>query len=100
MKLGAVLAVISGLGLLAGYPAKALTNWIFGLKFALLISAALLVRLMARRFFPLAAESRPLPRRAWIALSTLLLFIGGVACGSCCSTPTAILLTSDVAYNQ
>ena len=32
--LGAVLAAISGLALLAGYPAKALTNWIFAAKFA------------------------------------------------------------------
>src|SRR6187551_1788101 len=48
MWIGAVMAIISGLGLLAGYPAKALTNWIFALKFACLISAALLMRQIAR----------------------------------------------------
>src|SRR5690606_14917300 len=42
MWLGAGLAIVSGIGLLAGYPAKALTNWVFGLTFLCLISAAVL----------------------------------------------------------
>src|SRR5688500_2537772 len=34
MGLGAGLRIASGLGLLAGYPAKALPNWIFPLRLA------------------------------------------------------------------
>ena len=48
MRLGAVLALVSGLALLAGYPAKALTNWVFALKFACLIMAAWLVAHIAK----------------------------------------------------
>jgi hypothetical protein len=33
IRVGAVMAIVSGVGLLAGYPAKALTNWVFALKF-------------------------------------------------------------------
>ena len=60
MKAGAVIAVVSGIGLLFGYPAKALTNWIFALKFACLIAAALLVRHMVRKWF---AGAEPLFRK-------------------------------------
>src|SRR6478735_832162 len=61
MWFGAAMAVVSGLGLLAGYPAKALTNWVFALKFACLIGAALLVRRMRCEVFPLAARGETLP---------------------------------------
>jgi hypothetical protein len=41
---GAILAVISGVLLLAAYPAKALTNPVFAIKMVCLIFAALLLR--------------------------------------------------------
>ena len=44
---------LAGIALLIGYPAKALTNPVFALKFACLIGAAVLVRAMAGRLFPL-----------------------------------------------
>jgi hypothetical protein len=98
MKLGAAMAVISGLGLLAGYPAKALTNWVFALKFACLGSAAVLVWLMAKRFFPLAASDRPLPGNAKpLAAACIALWIAGVACGKLLLYTNWILLTSDLA---
>jgi hypothetical protein len=82
MWLGAALAVVSGLGLLAGYPAKALTNWIFALKFACLIGAALLVRQLAREAFPAAALGAPIPGSArWTAAASLALWLSAVACG-------------------
>jgi hypothetical protein len=82
MWIGAAMAVLSGLALLAGYPAKALTNWVFALKFACLISASLLVWRMARDIFPIAARDEALPPRArWMAGGALLLWAGGVACG-------------------
>ena len=97
MWLGAALAAVSGLGLLAGYPAKALTNWIFALKFACLIAAALLVRSMARTAFAAAAHGEPVPARArWTAAAALALWFGGVACGKLLLYTNSILLTTDL----
>jgi len=97
MKAGAALAVVSGLGLLAGYPAKALTNWVFALKFACLGGAAWLTWLTARRLFPPAARGEALPARAkWLGGGTLLLWIAGVACGKLLLYTNTILLTSDL----
>jgi hypothetical protein len=97
MQAGAVLAIVSGLGLLAGYPAKALTNWVFALKFAFLIGAALLLWRMARTYFPRAARDEPLPARArWLGALTLALWLGGVACGKLLLYTNTILMTSDV----
>jgi hypothetical protein len=82
MWVGAAMAVPSGLMLLAGYPAKALTNWVFALKLACLAGAALLVWRIARDIFPIAARGQPLPRRArWMAAIALLLWIAVVTCG-------------------
>jgi len=98
MKLGAAMAILSGLGLLAGYPAKALTNWVFALKFLCLGAAAFLVWLMAKRFFPLAERNEPLPANArWIAAACLLLWLAGVACGKLLLYTNTILLTTDTA---
>ena len=99
MWLGAVMAAISGLGLLAGYPAKALTNWIFALKFACLIAAALLVRHIARDVFPLAAGGEAIPVRArGLAALALLLWLGGVAGGKLLLYTNKMLLTTDLAW--
>lgn len=99
MWFGAVLAIVSGLGLLAGYPAKALTNWIFALKFACLIGAALLVRRIARRAFPAAAQGAPLPPDArWAAAGSLALWLGGVASGKLLLYTNTMLLTTDLEW--
>ncbi len=71
MGIGALLALPSGLLLLVAYPAKAFTNPVFGIKFACLVAAALLVR-------RLLDESRT--TRAAGALC-LLLWLGGVTAG-------------------
>jgi hypothetical protein len=98
MKFGAAMAVVSGLGLLAGYPAKALTNWVFALKFLCLGSAALLVWLMAKQFFPLAVRDEPLPARAkWMGAACFTLWLAGMACGKLLLYTNWILLTSDLA---
>lgn len=99
MWIGAALAIVSGLGLLAGYPAKALTNWVFALKFACLIGAALLVRHMARAYFPLAARDVALPAGArWTGAAALALWIGGVACGKLLLYTNTMLLTTDLEW--
>lgn len=96
MKFGAVLAILSGIGLLLGYPAKALTNWIFALKFACLGSAALLVWLIARDLFPLAARGEPRPARArWMGGLALFLWLASVACGKLLLYTHTVLMASD-----
>ena len=97
MWLGAALAIVSGLGLLAGYPAKALTNWIFALKFACLIGAALLVRRLAREAFPAAARGEPTSARSrWTAAAALALWLGGIASGKLLLYTNTVLLTTDL----
>ena len=66
MLVGALLAVASGLALLAAYPAKALTNPLFAVKIACLAVATLLLRAK--------------PRRGLAALA-LVLWLAGVAAG-------------------
>ena len=95
MILGAILAILSGLGLLAGYPAKALTNPVFYLKFACLIGAALLLRHIARVSFDKKME--PVGLIKIQAGLCLLLWIGGIAAGKLLLYTNSILLTSDLA---
>ena len=96
MWLGAAMAAVSGIGLLAGYPAKALTNWIFALKFACLIGAALLVRQLGRDVMP---KGDPVPARGrWMAAAALLLWLGGVASGKLLLYTNTMLLTTDLEW--
>lgn len=96
MWLGAALAVVSGLGLLVGYPAKALTNWIFALKFVCLIGAALLVRRLARTAFPAAAQGGAIPAGArWTAAASLALWLAAIACGKLLLYTNHLLFAAD-----
>ncbi len=84
MWLGALLAAISGLALLAGYPAKALTNWIFALKFACLIAAALLTG----RVLQGAGKGQ--------AALAVALWLGGVGAGKLLLYTYSMLTTAEV----
>ena len=96
MWVGAALAIVSGLGLLAGYPAKALTNWIFALKFACLIGAAWLVWRLAR---DVISKGEPIPPRGrWMAAAALALWLGGVASGKLLLYTNSMLLTTDLEW--
>jgi hypothetical protein len=96
MWIGATMAVVSGLGLLMGYPAKALTNWVFALKFVCLIGAASLVWRIARDVLPVVAPGEAMPARArWMAAASLALWFGGVACGKLLLYTNHMLLTTD-----
>ena len=88
MWTGAVLAICSGLLLLAAYPAKALTNPVFALKFICLMSATALAYKMTR---PAAA---PRTHRLSAALS-LTLWLGGVAAGKLLLHTYSMLMVSD-----
>ena len=97
MGIGAAMASVSGLGLLAGYPAKALTNWIFALKFACLLGAAWLVWRLGRNVFPAAARGEAVPAGARaMAAASLALWLGGVACGKLLLYTSTMLLTTDL----
>ncbi|MEQ1610737.1 MAG: hypothetical protein ABL956_17505 [Hyphomonadaceae bacterium] len=95
MWFGAVMAIVSGIALLIGYPAKALTNPLFGVKFACLIGAALLVRHASRKLFPAAEGGEVLPpvgRSFGIAM--LMLWLGGVTAGKLLLHTYTILMVS------
>jgi hypothetical protein len=96
MWLGAALAVPSGLGLLAGYPAKALTNWIFPVKLALLALAALLVWGAAREAFPASARGEAVVGRPKVlAALAIVAWVAGVAAGKLLLYTNQMLLTTD-----
>lgn len=95
MRVGAGLAILSGLALLAAYPAKAFTNPVFGFKFACLIAATLLLWWMARRLFPIAAADQPLPPWSrWLAALALGLWLGGVVFGKLLLHTATVLMVS------
>lgn len=95
MWAGAGLAIVSGLALLAAYPAKALTNPVFGLKFACLIAASIILWRLARRVFPLATTGEaPPPSTRWLAALALALWLGGVVFGKLLlHTPTVLMVS-------
>jgi uncharacterized membrane protein len=86
---GGVLAVMSGIGLLIAYPAKTLTNWVFALKLACLVAAALLLRRMVR------SEALPVRAKA-MAVVALLLWVGGLVCGKLLPYTYVMLTSPDV----
>jgi hypothetical protein len=95
MWVGLALAAVSGIFLLIGYPAKALTNPVFAFKFACLIAAGLMIREIARRLFPIAASGAPLPAYSrWLGLSAAVLWIGGVAGGKLLLYTYSLLMVS------
>ncbi len=86
MRWGAVLATVSGLALLAGYPAKALTNPVFAIKFACLIGAALLTARLLRGNGATRIQ----------AAGALALWLGGVAAGKLLLYTNSIQMTAEV----
>jgi hypothetical protein len=94
MWLGAALAVVSGIGLLLGYPAKALTNPVFAVKLACLLAAALLVRQMARRVLVPTAQDEPSPGSRALAATALALWLAVVAGGKLLLYTYSVLMIS------
>ena len=73
-------AIISGVLLLIGYPAKALTNPLFYVKLSVLALALLLTRLIAKKVFGPALAESPGWAKAVAALC-ILLWLGGLTAG-------------------
>lgn len=95
MKVGAAFAVLSGIGLLLGYPAKALTNPVFVVKLVCLVIATLCMRWLARHAFAAAAQGLPLPpasRR--VAVLALMFWWGVVAGGKLLLYTNTVLMVS------
>lgn len=94
MWFGAALAIPSGVLLLVGYPAKALTNPLFGLKLAFLVLGALVLRELGLAF---AGVARGEPMPDWVrgaAALVLLLWLIAVAAGKLLLHTYTILLVS------
>ena len=95
MWIGAAMAAVSGVLLLWGYPAKALTNPVFAIKFACLIGAALLVRSLSRGAFESAARGDPPPGNSRVLAGLSLgLWLGGVAAGKLLLHTYTVLMVS------
>ncbi len=92
MQAGFWIALVSGVLLLIGYPAKAITNWVFWLKLSCLAGAGWLVIVMARRVLPDEATA---PRWARLAAGvSIALWAGGVVAGRLLAYTHHILLAS------
>ena len=93
MKLGALSAVLSGVALLLGYPAKALTNPVFALKLACLLGAVVAMRWLARHCFTAVAQGLPMPTASRrVAVLALLFWWGVVATGKLLLYSNSVLL--------
>jgi hypothetical protein len=75
--------VISGIGLLIAFPAKALTNWVFYLKLGFIVLALLNTWAMSSQIFSdPALDKRPLSTNAKIlAVTSLIFWVGAVVTG-------------------
>lgn len=91
MWLGFWLALVSGLALLAAYPAKALTNPVFGVKFMLLAGAMLLVRLLLR---PGGSATTPRIIVITAASACLALWAAAIAAGRLLAYTHTVLMVS------
>jgi hypothetical protein len=97
MWLGFAINLLSGLALLAAYPAKALTNWVFFAKMALVVVAlCVLERIKGELIVPNGATSRAVGSRARnLAVLSLLLWAGTILAGRFLAYTHHILLASE-----
>jgi hypothetical protein len=97
MWLGFGINALSGLALLAAYPAKALTNWVFFVKLAL-VAAALwaLQQTKAEAAVPAGTAAREVSVRARkLAWLSLFLWAGTILAGRLLAYTHHILLASE-----
>jgi hypothetical protein len=97
MWLGFGINLLSGLALLAAYPAKALTNWVFFLKLAL-VAAALWVLEQTKGELLVApgVGTATINRRArQLAALSLLFWFGAIFAGRLLAYTHSILLASE-----
>jgi hypothetical protein len=92
MWLGFGINAASGAALLLAYPAKALTNWLFFVKLALIVGAVLI---LARMRANAALSSEPAGRIRVLAFTSLALWAGIILAGRLLAYTYTILLTSE-----
>jgi hypothetical protein len=97
MWLGFCVNLVSGLALLAAYPAKALTNWVFFAKLTLVVVALwVLERLKGELAVAEGASTRELSLRARrLALLSLFVWAGTILAGRYLAYTHHILLASE-----
>jgi hypothetical protein len=97
MWLGFGINLLSGLALLAAYPAKALTNWVFFAKLTLVVIALwVLQRMKEELVVAAAAPTREVTSRARrLAMLSLLLWAGTIFAGRFLAYTHHILLASE-----
>ena len=94
MGWAAVFAVISGVGLVMAYPAKALTNPLFYVKLTIIVAAAALTLTLARKLFP-DARYQGTPGPSWsrgVAALALLLWVVTIPAGKFLAYTHKVLL--------
>jgi len=98
MWLGFAINALSGVVLLAAYPAKALTNWVFYTKMVLILLALLALEATRREVFD---EARPgdtivvTSRARALAIASLAFWAGTILTGRLLAYTYVILLASD-----
>jgi hypothetical protein len=97
MWLGFGINALSGIVLLAAYPAKALTNWVFFAKMLLVVLALwVLERLKGELVVPAGTGTREVsPRARQLALASLLLWGLTILAGRFLAYTHHILMASD-----
>ena len=97
MWLGFGINAVSGVALLVAYPAKALTNWVFFVKLALVALAVVAIEQLRREAFtPSRGEPVGVSDRArQLAVWSLCLWAGTILAGRMLAYTNTILLASE-----
>lgn len=98
MWLGFAINAVSGVLLLAAYPAKALTNWVFFAKMLFIVLALIGIESLRKEVFADARTGDVLTvshRAKMLAVGTLLLWAGTVFAGRLLAYTHHILMASD-----
>jgi amino acid transporter len=98
MWLGFGINALSGVALLLAYPAKALTNWVFYLKMALVLVGVYVAARIARELAP-AGGAPALPgafhARRW-ATASLLVWAAAIVTGRLLAYTHSVLFASEL----
>ena len=96
MWLGFGINLLSGLALLAAYPAKALTNWVFFAKLTAVVLALWVLQRLKGELAVADGATREVTARARrLAMLSLLLWAGTIFAGRLLAYTYTILLASD-----
>ncbi|MDD9890952.1 MAG: hypothetical protein OXU66_04255 [Gammaproteobacteria bacterium] len=92
--LGAVIVLLSGLGLLLAYPAKALTNPVFYLKFIALGGGLLIAAWLQKQIVNHSISKIPAQKLKIIAGISIVLWIMAITAGRFLAYTNSVLLAS------